>query len=470
MTDIRAAIRGTILAVLMVLVCAAPALAEKRVALVIGNSAYTAISPLDNPKNDADLMAATLRDVGFEVVSATDVDVRAMGRAVRDFGKALRLAGKDAVGLFYYAGHGVQVGGANYLLPVGSEIDTEADLRIDAFSASDVLAQMEEAGNALNLVILDACRNNPFQGKFRSGSRGLARIKAASGALVAFAAAPGQVAADGAEANSPYTAALAVAMKEPGLAVEQMFKRVRVSVESQTGGAQTPWEESSLRGDFYFVPGSSLSPPVPGPVPPGASTGKADFGSFLQSVSKSPLGFLAAISGAAQQELSAEKIITFLESSATPVTGGAEAILGSLQNSFRVDDADPTVKLPTQSTASVIDNLPKVDFEIFFDYNAAVIKPESVPVLMELGKALSDSRFADSHFIIAGHTDAVGSSTYNARLSLQRADVVRDFLVKTFSIDASHVVAYGFGEEQLRDPANPDAATNRRVEVINIGQ
>ncbi len=116
--------------------------------------------------------------------------------------KALRAAGKDAVGLFYYAGHGIQANGSNYLIPVGAQIDTEADLRIDAFSASDVLAQMEEAGNALNLVILDACRNNPFQGRFRSGSRGLARIEAASGSLIAFAAAPGQAAADGAEANS----------------------------------------------------------------------------------------------------------------------------------------------------------------------------------------------------------------------------------------------------------------------------
>jgi len=223
---------------------------------VIGNSAYTAISPLANPKNDAELMAATLREVGFEVVPAIDVDVVAMGQAVRDFGKALRSAGKDAVGLFYYAGHGVQTGrGHNYLLPIGADIDIEADLGTAAISASDVLAQMEGAGNALNLVILDACRNNPFEGKFRSGGRGLARIQAASGSMIAFAAAPGQVAADGGGANSPYTAALAVAMKEPGLAVEQVFKRVRVSVESRTGGAQTPWEESSLRGDFYFVPG-----------------------------------------------------------------------------------------------------------------------------------------------------------------------------------------------------------------------
>jgi uncharacterized caspase-like protein len=243
-----------------------PAHAEKRVALVIGNSAYETISPLTNPKNDAALMARTLKSVGFEVLTATDVDVRAMGRAVRDFGKALRAAGKDAVGLFYYAGHGIQASGANYLLPVGAQIEDEADLRIDAFSAADVLAQMESAGNALNLVILDACRNNPFAGKVRSGGRGLARIEAASGSMIAFAAGPGQLANDGSGENSPYTAALVAAIAEPGLTVEQVFKKVRVKVESVTGGAQTPWEESSLRGEFYF----SKLEPKPAPAPPPA--------------------------------------------------------------------------------------------------------------------------------------------------------------------------------------------------------
>ena len=228
--------------------------AGKRVALIIGNSSYENISPLDNPKNDAALMKQTLASLGFDVVDAIDADRRAMGRAIRDFGKLLRAAGSDATGLFYYAGHGVQAGGENFLVPIGAQIEDQADLDLEAVSASDILKQMESAGNALNIVILDACRNNPFKGKVRSGSRGLARVQAASGSLVAFAAAPGQVASDGDTKNSPYTAALAKAMLEPGLAVEQVFKRVRVAVESQTGGRQTPWEESSLRGDFYFTP------------------------------------------------------------------------------------------------------------------------------------------------------------------------------------------------------------------------
>lgn len=230
--------------------------AEKRVALVIGNSNYTLISPLANPKNDAELMAETLEGLGFEVVSAIDVDRLAMGRAVRKFGKALRRAGKDAVGLLYYAGHGVQANNTNYLIPLGARIEDTADLDIEAMSASDILSQMKSAGNNLNMVVLDACRNNPFTGRARSAGRGLAKISA-KGALIAFAAAPGQVALDGTGKNSPYTSALVKAMQQPGLAVEQVFKRVRINVENETGGNQTPWEESSLKGDFYFTPDAS---------------------------------------------------------------------------------------------------------------------------------------------------------------------------------------------------------------------
>lgn len=264
-------IHAVLLAVALTLVVQSGARAEGRVALVIGNSSYEKIPALANPKRDAALMANTLRHVGFEVVTAIDADRRTMGRAIRDFGKTLRSAGRDAVGLIYFAGHGIQARGANYLIPIGATIEDAADLDIEALSASDILAQLESAGNRLNLVILDACRNNPLQGSMRSMGRGLARIKAASGTLVAFAAAPGQVASDGARGNSPYTAALAQAMLKPGLTVEQVFKQVRVSVEDQTGGQQTPWEESSLRGEFYFTPAvqttTTQAPAPPAPKP-----------------------------------------------------------------------------------------------------------------------------------------------------------------------------------------------------------
>ena len=230
------------------------AFAEKRIALVIGNSAYENVSPLANPKNDADLMVTTLQEAGFEVVSATDVNYRDMRKAVKTFGQKLRASGEDTVGLFYYAGHGVQANGTNYLIPLETEIESQSDLDLEALDAGDILGQMEDAGNRLNLVILDACRNNPFKSSMRSSGRGLARMSAARGSLIAFATAPGQVAADGIGRNSPYTIALVEAIKQPGLAVEQVFKRARVNVGKSTGKRQTPWEESSLEGNFYFVP------------------------------------------------------------------------------------------------------------------------------------------------------------------------------------------------------------------------
>ena len=188
-----------------------------------------------------------------EVSLVTDADRDAMYEAIDGFGARLRSAGKNAVGLFYYAGHGVEAGGANYLIPLGADIDSERGFSRHAVSAQEVLSWMEGAGNRLNLVILDACRDNPYGGK-RGGVRGLGRMDAPSGSLIAYSAGPGETADDGDGANSPYTLALAETLVEPGLKVEDVFKRVRVRVEGETGNRQTPWENSSLRGDFYFVP------------------------------------------------------------------------------------------------------------------------------------------------------------------------------------------------------------------------
>ena len=257
--------------------------AEKRVALIIGNAAYKNISRLANPTNDAALMETALTAVGFKVIVARDADINDMRRAIRNFGRELRTAGKDAVGLFYYAGHGVQSKGSNFLIPLGAQISDEADLSIEAISTGDVLTQMEGAGNKLNLVILDSCRNNPFKGSVRSASRGLARIDTASGTLVAFAAAPGQEAIDGRGENSPYTEALAEYIQKPNLSVEQVFKQVRNRVEEASGGKQTPWEESSLKGDFYFV-GNSINVTVQQGQP-----GEAAFElSFWETIKNSP--------------------------------------------------------------------------------------------------------------------------------------------------------------------------------------
>ncbi len=255
--------------ILGICLAASPAGAAQRVALVIGNSDYKRVSPLANPANDAALMAETLRGMGFEVIEAKNADRRGMARAIRDFGKRLRWAGLEAVGLFYYAGHGVQAAGTNYLIPLGAPVADEADLEIEAVSAAWVLGQMESAGNALNIVILDACRNNPFKGAFRASTRGLARMDAPRGSILAYAAAPGQVAADGAGANSPYTETLAKVMRRPGLGLLEMFNAVGVEVAALTRGKQQPWVSSSpLPGGFSFVPPrTAIAPPATAPAP-----------------------------------------------------------------------------------------------------------------------------------------------------------------------------------------------------------
>lgn len=223
---------------------------ERRVALVIGNSAYEN-APLKNPVNDAQDMTQALRGLGFDVTFGENLNQNEMKRAIRAFGEKLRSDG--GVGLFYYAGHGVQVKGVNYLIPVDTKVESEEEVEYEAVDAGFVLAQMESANNRLNIVILDACRNNPFARSFRSASRGLAKMDAPSGTLIAYATAPNSVANDGNARNGIYTQELLKFMRTPNLSVEEVFKGVRIAVRSLTQNRQTPWEESSLVGDFYFV-------------------------------------------------------------------------------------------------------------------------------------------------------------------------------------------------------------------------
>jgi len=226
-----------------------------RIALVIGNGLYQS-SPLRNPATDAHDMAQALRAVGFEVVCKTDLRQNEMKQAIRVFGQSLQ---SGSVGLFYYAGHAVQVDGRNYLIPVGAEISQEHEVEYEAVDVGFLLSQIQDAHNQLNIVILDACRNNPFSRRFRSMNAGLASINAPSGTLIAYATAPGSVASDGDGRNGLYTQELLKAMRQPALKIEDVFKLVRSGVQSLTDGVQVPWESSSLVGDFYFLPGTGDS-------------------------------------------------------------------------------------------------------------------------------------------------------------------------------------------------------------------
>lgn len=229
---------------------------RRRVALVIGNSTYAA-APLKNPVNDARAMATTLRRLGFEVEEHSNLGYMPFNDAVEAFGNKLKAGG---IGLFYYAGHGMQVQGANYLIPVDAKIRSENEVRYKAIDAGLVLAKMESAKSDVNIVILDACRDNPFSRSFRSASQGLAQIDAPTGTIIAYATAPGKTASDGKGKNGTYTEALIQAMESPGLKVEEVFKRVRKLVLDKTSSVQVPWESSSLVGDFHF--NSSISVPV----------------------------------------------------------------------------------------------------------------------------------------------------------------------------------------------------------------
>jgi len=229
----------------------AQAAGETRTALVIGNSAYKS-APLKNPANDARDMAQALKSLGFDVTLLVDANHQKMETAVRDFGMALR---KGGVGLFYFAGHGLQVGGENYLVPVDAAIQSESDVKYGCLNAGLVMGKMEDAGNGLNLIILDACRNNPFSRGFRSSEQGLAKMDAPTGSLIAYATAPGSVAADGQGRNGLYTEHLLRNLRTPGLPVTDLFMRVRMGVVAATGKKQVPWEASSLAGYFYLAGG-----------------------------------------------------------------------------------------------------------------------------------------------------------------------------------------------------------------------
>ncbi|MGD0583232.1 MAG: caspase family protein [Bacteroidales bacterium] len=225
---------------------------ERRLALVIGNAAYQHSPQLANPVNDARSLRDALQSVGFDVFEYENVDQSQMKQAIDKFGARLK---NYTVGLFFYSGHGIQSKGANYLIPVDANVQSEEQIEYDCVQADRVLGFMEAAGSKVNIVILDACRNNPFE---RSWSRavegsGLAFMNAPTGSLIAYSTSPGRTASDGSGSNGLYTAALLENLKTPDITILQMFQNVRRSVNEKSNKQQIPWESTSLTGDFYFI-------------------------------------------------------------------------------------------------------------------------------------------------------------------------------------------------------------------------
>ena len=224
--------------------------AESRTALVIGNGVYRS-SPLRNPVNDAKAVGTKLTELGFAVTMKTDVTLSEMETLVRNFTEDLKAS--KGTGLFFYAGHAVQVDGYNYLIPLGAGIEAEDEVAFKAFNSGQLLEKMESAGNAANLIILDACRDNPFAASFRSSSRGLSMVEAPAGSLIAYATAPGKTASDGDDEHGVFTSALLNHIEDPGIDVEVILRDVRAEVIRKTQGKQTPWTSSSLVSPFYFA-------------------------------------------------------------------------------------------------------------------------------------------------------------------------------------------------------------------------
>ena len=248
--------------------------AEQRVALVIGNSNYQTAPQLANPNNDARSVAQLLNSAGFEVT--TDQTRNDMVRGLQDFSNKVAARGPNTVAMVYYAGHGVQLAGENYLVPVDARIAAPSDLPDNTVRLVDLMGTLETIPSRMRIVVLDACRNNPFPNVDDAG-RGLAIVDAPTGSIVGYSTAPGMEAQDGEGNHSPYTSAFLNNARQPNLPIEQLFKRVRLEVNNTTSGKQTPWESSSLTSDFYFFGDTAV-----------ASTREPDRSPIIQTASNLP--------------------------------------------------------------------------------------------------------------------------------------------------------------------------------------
>ncbi|HLG81477.1 MAG TPA: caspase family protein [Bradyrhizobium sp.] len=271
-----------ILSLILMLFSADAALADKRVAFVVGNGAYKNVAQLPNPPIDAKAMASTLRNVGFEVIEGTNLTRDTMTAKLLDFGK--KAQGAD-VAVFYYAGHGIAISGTNYLLPVDADIKSEMDVKLGAAINVDVTLDQTMGDAKVKLVFLDACRDNPFAAKIKANTtrsvavgQGLAEMKSGEGTLIAFATGPGQTALDGQEGtNSPFTRALIAHITEPGVEIQQAMTEVRAQVSDETSKGQLPWGHTNLTGSVYLNPAAATpaaagAPAASGTAPALAST------------------------------------------------------------------------------------------------------------------------------------------------------------------------------------------------------
>jgi formylglycine-generating enzyme required for sulfatase activity len=430
---------------LAILGSAAAMSAETRIALVIGNSEYSS-GPLPNPANDAKMIAETLNNLGFEVIARRNADQNTMKRAIQEFGARLEKAGPSAVGLFYYAGHGVQLNGRNYLIPTTAQIEREGDVEIEAVSADWVIEQMRYARNRLNIVILDACRNNPFTRSMRSVDHGLATMDAPAGILIAYSTAPGAVAADGSGRNSPYTEALSQAMRDLHEPVEQVFKHVRVGVMSATSGKQVPWESSSLTGDFYFAAPNKAAAAAPSTPTPSAAAPSAPPPSAAAEPNKPSSSFGSFVSG------------LFGSNKATPDTAGkpADASIRQAANIPNKAAETPAGSIAGGSAAALLQSIGVQVSEI----DASRAYPQAT-VHQFVARSPRHVTVGNSQKQIQAALALCRQYSSDCQLSTFSDEVIRTAILAPFELDALPVSVQAF--RQFVD------ATHYRTEAETVG-
>lgn len=408
--------------------------ALKRHALVIGNSDYMNVPMLKNPVNDATDMAAILESLGFEVRRGLNLQQREMKQMIRAFGQQLKDGGQ---GLFYFAGHGIQMRGRNYLIPVDAAIQNEADVEDLSVDMNLILEQMDLAGNELNIVILDACRNNPFARSFRSIARGLVQVKAPQGTLIAYATSPDDVASDGNSRNGLYTAELLKQIRTPGAAIEQVLKRVAAAVQQQTRRQQVPWFASSLIADFYFIqPAVIDNNPVPDTM-------------TLTKHNPEPLSSPNSLAKTETGQPSAE------------VRYSPESIISVSKQPASID----TEKSISELRENIDKFTLKTELTILFNEGKSDLTIEALIALEKLSGQIKDT----PTFLleIEGFDSSGGDAKISEQLSQARAEAVRDYFSNRHKVQPLRMSVLGFG--QTRPLANNSTSEgrkqNRRVVV-----
>ena len=457
----------SVLYMLLLLVGLLPGLAEARVALVIGNSGYEH-QPLQNPLNDAEDMRRVLEKLGFEVTLHLDLDLRGMNQAILRFTRQLRT--QQGVGLFYYAGHGVEVNGGNYLIPLGAEINAVEEVPYEALHLGRLLDLMEGARSDVNVIIVDACRNNPFaRGLGRDlSNRGLGRVEAAlSGSVIASSTASGEIAADGSVGrNSPYTRHLLEQMQAPGLEIGPMLRRVSAGVQRDTDGSQQPWVARSLTEDFYFVPPEEK----PGQVVLAVRATPSDAGVRLMNSVRRYQEGMQLPPGSYDIEVSREGYRTHRE---TYTLAAGERVIGvelQLEESEldpEPDDGGLAAVLGRPVSADASDENGWTDLH----YAAVLNRPELITALVEAGarvdvrllsdsEDLSDQLTQNLHELkIVSDPDDWENWTRDGESPLHMAAYVnaREAVSRLIDLGASIEEQNSYGKTPLHFAANQDA-------------